>query len=174
MNSTYCPGPERRGLNRRDIKQVMSEERRNRQQERTGVSDEKSKKRLIYGGIVLMLVAAFIAGRYYHDHKYDGFAKCLATKQAKMYGLYWCPHCVEQKEKFGAAFHYVPYQECAIKGSSEMDEACKIAGVKLFPVGSSVKNLRKRECCRGSVERQDRVQPAVSDPIPQARIGFRS
>ncbi len=111
----------------------MSQERRNRQQERTGVSDEKSKKRLIYGGILLMLVGAFIAGRYYHDHKYDGFAKCLATKQAKMYGLYWCPHCIEQKEEFGAAFHYVPYQECAIKGSSEMVAACKIAGVKLFP-----------------------------------------
>jgi hypothetical protein len=111
----------------------MSQERRNRQQERDGVSDEKSKKRLIYAGILLMLIGAFIAGRYYRDHKYDGFAKCLATRQAKMYGLYWCPHCIEQKEEFGAAFHYVPYQECAIKGSSEMAAACKIAGVKLFP-----------------------------------------
>ena len=111
----------------------MSQERRNRQQEREGVSDEKTKKRLIYGGILLMLVGAFIAGRYYREHKYDGFAKCLATKQAKMYGLYWCPHCIEQKEEFGAAFRYVPYQECAIKGSSEMAAACKIAGVKLFP-----------------------------------------
>jgi hypothetical protein len=111
----------------------MSQERRNRQQERDGVSDEKSKKRLIYGGILLMLIGAFIAGRYYRDHKYDGFAKCLATKQAKMYGLYWCPHCIEQKEEFGAAFRYVNYQECAIKGSSEMAAACKIAGVKLFP-----------------------------------------
>ena len=35
-----------------------------------------------------------------------------------MYGLYWCPHCIEQKEMFGDAFHYVPYVECAIKGSS--------------------------------------------------------
>ena len=111
----------------------MSQERRNRQQEREGVSEEKSKKRLIYGGILLMLIGAFIAGRYYRDHKYDGFAKCLATRQAKMYGLYWCPHCIEQKEEFGAAFHYVNYQECAIKGSSEMAAACKIAGVKLFP-----------------------------------------
>jgi|SRR5579871_1274304 len=111
----------------------MSQERRNRQQEREGVSDEKTKKRLIYGGILLILIGTFIAGRYYRDHKYDGFARCLASRQAKMYGLYWCPHCIEQKEKFGAAFHYVPYQECAIKGSSEMAVACKIAGVKLFP-----------------------------------------
>ena len=34
-----------------------------------------------------------------------------------MYGLYWCPHCIEQKQMFGEAFHYVPYVECAIKGS---------------------------------------------------------
>jgi hypothetical protein len=27
----------------------------------------------------------------------------------------------------------VPYEECAIKGSQELEPACKIAGVKLFP-----------------------------------------
>jgi hypothetical protein len=34
---------------------------------------------------------------------------------------------------FGESFHYVNYVECAIKGSSEMATACKIAGIKLFP-----------------------------------------
>ena len=112
----------------------MSEERRKRQQERdSSASDGKTKKVLTYGVILILLAGAFLAGRYYKNHKYDSFAKCLATKQAKMYGLYWCPHCIEQKEMFGAAFQYVPYQECAIKGSSEMVPACKIAGVKLFP-----------------------------------------
>jgi hypothetical protein len=43
-------------------------------------------------------------GWYYRNHRYDGFAKCLASKQAKMYGLYWCPHCAEQKEMFGKPF----------------------------------------------------------------------
>ena len=50
-----------------------------------------------------------------------------------MFGLYWCPHCIEQKEKFGESFHFVPYTECAIKGSSELATECKVAGVKLFP-----------------------------------------
>ena len=50
-----------------------------------------------------------------------------------MYGLYWCPHCAEQKEKFGKSFQYVTYVECAIKGSSETTAVCKQAGVKLFP-----------------------------------------
>jgi hypothetical protein len=113
----------------------MSEERRKRQQERQGVDEggEKGKKYLKWGGVLLLLLAAFIAGRYYRNHKYDAFAKCLAARQAKMYGLYWCPHCIEQKEKFGASFRYVPYVECAIKGSKEMAPECKIAGAKLFP-----------------------------------------
>ncbi|MGC1646877.1 MAG: hypothetical protein WA741_13685 [Candidatus Sulfotelmatobacter sp.] len=112
----------------------MSEERRKRQLERErSASDGKTKKMVTYGVVVILLAAAFIAGRYYKNHKYDNFAKCLATKQARMYGLYWCPHCIEQKEMFGEAFHFVPYQECAIKGSQEEAPVCKIAGVKLFP-----------------------------------------
>lgn len=112
----------------------MSEERRKRQQEREGSSaDGKMKNILMYGGIVVLLAVAYYAGWHYKNHKYDAFAECLATKHAKMYGLYWCPHCIEQKEMFGKAFHYVPYQECAIKGSSEMAPECKVAGVKLFP-----------------------------------------
>ena len=113
----------------------MSEERRKRQQERQGASEAggKGRKYLNWLGVILLLVAAYGAGWYYRNHKYDAFAKCLAARQAKMYGLYWCPHCIEQKEKFGASFRYVPYVECAIKGSSELAPQCKIAGAKLFP-----------------------------------------
>jgi len=112
----------------------MSEERRKRQQERDGTTSAGSTKNLlIYGGIVVLLAAAYYAGWRYKNHKYDAFAQCLSTKQVKMYGLYWCPHCLEQKEMFGQSFHYVPYVECAIKGSSDLAPECKIAGVKLFP-----------------------------------------
>jgi hypothetical protein len=111
----------------------MSEERRKRQQEREGSSDGKTKRILVYGGIAILLAAAYYGGWHYKNHKYDAFAQCLAVKQAKMYGLYWCPHCIEQKEMFGESFHYVPYVECAIKGSSDLTPQCKVAGVKLFP-----------------------------------------
>jgi hypothetical protein len=112
----------------------MSEERRKRQEHDAGQSkDEKTKNVLIYGVVAILLVGAYIGGRYYKNRKYDSFAQCLATKQVKMYGLYWCPHCLEQKEMFGASFHFVPYVECAIKGSSEMAPECKAAGLKLFP-----------------------------------------
>ena len=80
----------------------MSEERRKRQQ---AAQDDggKTKKILLYVAIVALFVGAFLAGRYYRNHKYDSFAKCIAGKNARMYGLYWCP------------------------------PSCKAAGVKLFP-----------------------------------------
>ena len=111
----------------------MSEERRKRQEQVNASSEGKSKKFLIYGGVVLLFVAAFLAGRYHKNHKYDSFAQCIASKQAKMYGLYWCPHCIDQKAMFGDSFHYVPYVECAIRGSKELATECKVAGVHLFP-----------------------------------------
>jgi hypothetical protein len=87
----------------------------------------------IWGGIVLLIVLVWTGFWYYRNHRYDGFAKCLASKQTKMYGLYWCPHCAEQKEMFGKAFRYVPYVECAIKGSRELAPECTAAKVNLFP-----------------------------------------
>ena len=112
----------------------MSEERRKRQEELQNENSESKRTRiLIYVGILILVAAAFLGGRYYKNHKYDSFAKCLASKQAKMYGLYWCPHCADQKAMFGSAFKYVPYVECAIRGSRELAPDCKAAGVKLFP-----------------------------------------
>jgi hypothetical protein len=111
----------------------MSEERRKRQEEVQARNSGKSTKALIYVGILILFAAAYLAGLYYKNHKYDSFAKCLAGKQARMYGLYWCPHCADQKAMFGSSFKYVPYVECAVKGSRELAPECKIAGVKFFP-----------------------------------------
>ena len=111
----------------------MSDERRKRQLERDGGSSASNRKLLTYAAILVVAVGVYYAGWRYKNHKYDAFAQCLATKQAKMYGLYWCPHCLEQKEMLGASFHYVPYVECGLKGEGGETEECKIAGIKLFP-----------------------------------------
>jgi hypothetical protein len=114
----------------------MSEERRKKHRERTGEPEANPRSRntmLIWSGVVALFVLAWAAGWEYRNHRYDGFAKCLASKQATMYGLYWCPHCAEQKQMFGKSFQYVPYVECAIKGSHELAPACAAAKVKLFP-----------------------------------------
>jgi hypothetical protein len=124
------------------------------------VSSKKPKSRqlVIVAGILILFAIAFSIGRYYRNHKYDSFAECLTSKQVKMYGLYWCPHCADQKAMFGGAFRHVSYVECAIKGSKELAPECKAAGVKLFPSWQfgtnlpepgvlSLKNLSDRTGC---------------------------
>jgi len=86
-------------------------------------------------GIVIVIAFAFA---YYflwykRTSRFDAFAKCLTAKQAKMYGAFWCPHCEEQKEKFGSSFQYAPYIECGIKGSKGIEPVCTQAGIKRFP-----------------------------------------
>jgi hypothetical protein len=108
---------------------VMADDR----QKKNASSKDRKKTFLMYGIVLLLLAGAYFAGRYYRGHKYDSFAKCIADKQAKMYGLYWCPHCADQKRMFGESFQNVPYIECAIRGSHELAPECKTAGVKLFP-----------------------------------------
>jgi hypothetical protein len=111
----------------------MSDERRKKQEARES-DGSKSKKVLLYVIIGALFAGAYLAGRYYKNHKYDSFAKCIATRNAKMYGLYWCSHCADQKREFGSSFHYVPYVECASENDPhELTPTCKAAGVKLFP-----------------------------------------
>jgi hypothetical protein len=85
----------------------------------------------------VLIVAAFAAAIYLglrkRGNRLDAFAKCLAAKQAKMYGAYWCPHCADQKEMFESSFQYVPYVECGVKGSRDEAQVCKDAGIKHFP-----------------------------------------
>ena len=44
-------------------------------------------------------------------------AKRLKAAGARMYGAFWCSHCFEQKQAFGAeAAHDLPYVECYPQG----------------------------------------------------------
>lgn len=124
----------------------MSEERRKRQQERLQQAEPKAGLRKLL--IAVVIVAAFGAAAYLglrkRTSRLDAFAQCIASRGAKMYGLYWCPHCEDQKEIFGSAFQYVPYIECGIKGQARGEvEGCKQAGVKNFPTWEFAGGERK-------------------------------
>ncbi|HWR17188.1 MAG TPA: hypothetical protein VN577_20325 [Terriglobales bacterium] len=81
----------------------------------------------------IMVVSGSFRGVSAADNKLDSFAKCLAEKNVKMYGLFWCQHCADQKELFGSSFQYVNYVECAVPGSRTPTEECKAAGIKHTP-----------------------------------------
>lgn len=98
----------------------------------------KSGPRWLWIGVVLVgVVVAWAAYYFLHYQKpvstLDGFAQCLKSKGAKMYGAWWCPHCADQKEWFGLSFQYVNYVECSQPGDRKMNDTCKQAGIKNFP-----------------------------------------
>jgi len=62
----------------------------------------------------------------------DHFAQCLTDKGTVMYGLYWCPHCEEQKKAFGASFRKVNYVECGTSDHKE-EPRCVQDHVTNFP-----------------------------------------
>jgi hypothetical protein len=89
---------------------------------------------IVLAGVVV--IAAWAAYDYFYYRKVstlDGFAQCLTSKSAKMYGAWWCPHCADQKEMFGYAFQYVNYTECSPEGERTMNQTCTQAGIKGYP-----------------------------------------
>ena len=63
-----------------------------------------------------------------------GLAEHLTKTDAKFYGAYWCPHCIEQKELFGASVKRVPYVECSPSGpSAPQATVCKEKDIKSYP-----------------------------------------
>ncbi len=62
-------------------------------------------------------------------------AKYLKESGAKMYGAFWCSHCLDQKEEFGKDTE-LPYVECFPEGwqkGAEIAKVCADAKVKGFP-----------------------------------------
>src|SRR2546425_8931800 len=115
----------------------MSELRRKRQEAKAageGVRTPRTRRMIVIAALILAAGAlAVYLWKRPRVSRLDGFAKCLAARQVKMYGLYWCTHCEEQKEMFGSAFQYVPYIECGTKGVRTEQPNCVQAGVKNFP-----------------------------------------
>ena len=93
-------------------------------------------KHFLVWGIVIALVIGGIAYVKVVEpamNNHDELAKCLSANGAMMYGAYWCPHCQEQKKMFGKSVKYMSHIDCAVRGSTEILQICKDAGVENFP-----------------------------------------
>ncbi len=60
-------------------------------------------------------------------------AQHLTETNSKMYGAYWCPHCMDQKKRFGEAQKQIPYIECDPKGTNPQTALCMEKGIKGYP-----------------------------------------
>ncbi len=61
-------------------------------------------------------------------------AEHLRRSGAKFYGAFWCEHCTEQKDIFGASAQRLPYIECSPSGSKgPQAEKCQDAGIRAYP-----------------------------------------
>jgi len=93
------------------------------------------------GAIVAIITLTGTLGVYASQGKlsaqsnsYAGrLAQHLTATNAKMYGAYWCPHCLDQKKAFGDAKKLVPYVECDPKGENPQPALCQQKGIKGYP-----------------------------------------
>ena len=71
----------------------------------------------------------------------EDFAKCLTSKEAKMYGAYWCGHCQNQKSMFGDSVTYITYVECDPNGENPQSDLCLERGIQGYPTWEINGNL---------------------------------
>lgn len=82
---------------------------------------------LHYAGILGRPAAA-------EDPTVRALAEHLARSGARFYGAWWCPHCTEQKEIFGASARRLPYVECSPAGRrGPQAKECETAGIRSYP-----------------------------------------
>jgi uncharacterized membrane protein len=63
-----------------------------------------------------------------------GLAEHLSKSDAKFYGASWCPHCQEQKKKFGSSVNRIPYVECSPGGpQAPAAPVCKEKNIQSYP-----------------------------------------
>lgn len=90
-------------------------------------------KKLIGVLILTSLLLITACGGPSSSPEVQELTSCLINEGAKMYGAYWCPHCADQKAKFGADFKSALYIECSLPNRQGQTAACQQAGIKSYP-----------------------------------------
>ena len=81
-----------------------------------------------------VVAGAFVfAGQGGSTAEQQALARHLSDTRAVMYGVFWCAACKEQKARFGTAASSIPYVECDPAGAGARPDACRQAGVRVYP-----------------------------------------
>lgn len=117
--------------------------------------------RTFAGLALVLLISSAVPRSTKAANRLDVYAKCLTAKKSKMYGLFWCSHCAEQKDMFGSAFQYINYVECGVPGTRQETEECKAAGVKHFPTWEFANGTRQE-----GLQQLEQLSKQTGCPIP--------
>ncbi len=83
---------------------------------------------VVLGGLVWLIQTPGKPG------KFDAFAQCITdTKTVTFYGAFWCPHCQDQKARFGKSAKLLPYVECSTPDSQRQTQICIEEGITTYP-----------------------------------------
>ena len=83
--------------------------------------------------LIIIILVSLIYFSNYNSKNYDDFAKCLTSKDAKIFTVFWCSHCAEQKKLFGKSVKYLNDIECDSRGDNAQSELCQKEGITGYP-----------------------------------------
>lgn len=74
------------------------------------------RNKIIFGAVLFSLIFIASCQQQVDEEKATKLANCLADKNVKEYGAFWCPNCAQQEKNFGKAYQILKdrnvYVEC--------------------------------------------------------------
>lgn len=135
--------------------------------------ENNTKKYTLFGLAGVILLAGIVFGLMQLQSKsstgiYDEFALCLKDKGVKFYGAFWCPHCQDQKKRFGNSAKKLPYVECSPASGQGVTDICKENKIEgyptwVFPEGITITSEKAPVVCgvRGTPDQNAKCLPQL-------------
>jgi hypothetical protein len=102
-------------------------------EQKRSIRRQKVALLILFGICALLAIFVYTQGLPPPAHLYDALAKCISQSSTTFYGAFWCPHCAEQKTKFGTGAQYLPYVECSLPSGSGQTQVCIDHDIKNYP-----------------------------------------
>src|SRR3989338_2113174 len=87
--------------------------------------------------VLSLFVLAACSSTKYTKESLDILANCLADKNIKEYGAFWCPNCAKQQKMFGSSYDIIVkrnvYVECDPRGKNPQSDLCLNKNVQKYP-----------------------------------------